>query len=128
MPREFKILAIYKFVDQPDFESLKAPLAEFCCGRGIRGTLLVAPEGINGTVAGTPGAIDELVGWLSDGNVFGGRFRGAEIKYSFADSQPFYRMKVRLKPEIVTLRAPEANPGRQVGTYVDPEDWNDLID
>jgi|TARA_A100001391_G_scaffold41971_1_gene24199 UPF0176 protein len=123
-----KILAIYKFVDQPDFETLKAPLGEFCCGRGIKGTLLVAPEGINGTVAGAPEAIDQLVGWLSDGNVFGGRFRGAEIKYSFAESQPFYRMKVRLKSEIVTLRAPEANPGRQVGTYVEPEDWNDLID
>ena len=122
-----KIVAIYKFTDQPDFEALKAPLAEFCCARAIRGTLLLAPEGINGTVAGTPEAIDQLVGWLEDGNLFGGRFRGAEIKYSHAQTQPFHRMKVRLKSEIVTLRAPEANPGRQVGTYVDPENWNDLI-
>src|SRR5690606_2766528 len=72
-------------------------------------------------------AMRELVAWLEDGNIFGGRFRGAEIKYSYADAQPFHRMKVRLKSEIVTLRAPEANPGKQVGTYVAPEDWNDLI-
>ncbi len=122
-----KIVALYKFVDQPDFESLKGPLAEFCCARDIRGTLLLAPEGINGTVAGSDEAIDQLVSWLEDGNIFGGRFRGAEVKYSFAESQPFHRMKVRLKAEIVTLRAPEANPGKQVGTYVDPQDWNDLI-
>ncbi|WP_196259820.1 rhodanese-related sulfurtransferase [Pelagibacterium limicola] len=122
-----KIVALYKFTDQPDFESLKAPLAEFCCACGIRGTLLLAPEGINGTVAGSHEAIDQLVDWLEGGNIFGGRFKGAEIKYSFAESQPFHRMKVRLKQEIVTLRAPEANPGKQVGSYVEPEDWNAVI-
>lgn len=122
-----KIVALYKFTDQPDFESLKAPLAEFCCARSIRGTLLLAPEGINGTVAGSHEAIDQLVEWLENGNIFGGRFRGAEIKFSYADSQPFHRMKVRLKEEIVTLRAPEANPGKQVGIYVEPEDWNEVI-
>lgn len=122
-----KILALYKFVDQPDFAALRAPIAEFCCARGIRGTLLLAEEGINGTVAGTPEAIDALVSWLEDGNLFGGRFRGAEVKFSQAGSMPFHRMKVRLKSEIVTLKAPEANPGRQVGTYVAPEDWNALI-
>ncbi|WP_332719117.1 oxygen-dependent tRNA uridine(34) hydroxylase TrhO [Pelagibacterium mangrovi] len=121
------IVALYKFVDQPDFADLKAPLAEFCCTHGIRGTLLLAPEGINGTVAGSAEAIGALVAWLEDGNIFGGRFRGAEIKYSHAGSQPFHRMKVRLKTEIVTLKAPEANPGKQVGTYVAPEDWNELI-
>lgn len=123
----FTVLALYRFVDQPDYADLKAPLAEFCCARGIRGTLLLAPEGINGTVAGSAEAIRELVNWLENGNIFGGRFRGAEIKYSHAESQPFHRMKVRLKSEIVTLRAPEANPGKQVGTYVAPEDWNALI-
>lgn len=126
-PQPIKIAALYKFVDQPDFEALKAPLAEFCCARGIRGTLLLAPEGINGTVAGSPEAIEQFVGWLENGNIFAGRFRGAEIKYSYADAQPFHRMKVRLKPEIVTLRAPEANPGKRVGTYVAPEEWNAII-
>jgi UPF0176 protein len=122
-----KIAALYKFTDQPDFEALKAPLAEFCCARAIRGTLLLAPEGINGTVAGSHEAIDQLIDWLENGNIFGGRFRGAEIKFSYADTQPFHRMKVRLKEEIVTLRAPEANPGKQVGTYVEPQDWNEII-
>jgi len=123
----FTVAALYKFVDQPDFAELRAPLAEFCCARGIRGTLLLAPEGINGTVAGSAEAIGGLVAWLEDGNIFGGRFGGAEIKYSHAESQPFHRMKVRLKSEIVTLKAPEANPGKRVGTYVAPEDWNALI-
>jgi UPF0176 protein len=123
-----KVVALYKFVDQPDFADLQAPLAQFCCARGICGTLLLAPEGINGTVAGTPEHIDALMGWLLNGNIFSGRFRGAEIKYSHADAMPFHRMKVRLKTEIVTLRAPEANPGVRVGTYVQPEDWNAVID
>ncbi|WP_404400275.1 rhodanese-related sulfurtransferase [Pelagibacterium halotolerans] len=122
-----KIVALYKFVDQPDFEALQQPIAQFCCAKGIRGTLLLAPEGINGTVAGTPEAIDALITWLEAGNIFGGRFRGAEVKYSTAETMPFHRMKVRLKDEIVTLRAPEVNPGKQVGTYVDPKDWNALI-
>ena len=68
-----KVVALYKFVDQPDFECLKEPIASFCCERGIRGTLLLAPEGINGTVAGTSEAIDQLIAWLEDGNLFGGR-------------------------------------------------------
>lgn len=122
-----KIAALYKFVDQPDFESLQTPIAQFCDSHAIRGTLLLAPEGINGTVAGSPDAIDRLIGWLEDGNLFGGRFRDAEIKYASADEQPFHRMKVRLKAEIVTLKAPEANPGKKVGAYVTPEDWNNLI-
>ncbi|WP_127145039.1 rhodanese-related sulfurtransferase [Pelagibacterium montanilacus] len=122
-----QIVALYKFVDQPDFADLIAPIDAFCRARGIMGTLLIAPEGINGTVAGTREAIGALVGWLADGNLFGGRFRGAEIKYSSAETMPFHRLKVRAKQEIVTLRAPEANPGRQVGTYVEPEDWNGLI-
>lgn len=122
-----KIVALYKFTDQPDFETLKSPLAEFCCARGIRGTLLLAPEGINGTVAGSHEAIDQLIAWLENGNIFGGRFKGAEIKYSLADAQPFHRMKVRLKQEIVTLRASQANPAIKVGTYVEPEDWNAVI-
>ncbi|PXA99788.1 hypothetical protein DMC47_01625 [Nostoc sp. 3335mG] len=121
-------MAIYKFAALPDAEALKAPLAAFCCGHGIRGTLILAPEGINGTVAGTPEAIEELAGFLLASGPFGTRLAGAEIKYSFAEEAPFLRMKVRLKSEIVTLRAPEADPSRQVGTYVDPADWNGLIE
>lgn len=124
----YKVMAIYKFASLPDAEALKAPLAEFCCGHGIKGTLILAPEGINGTVAGAPEAIDALADYLFAAGPFGTRLAGAEVKYSFADTAPFLRMKVRLKPEIVTLRAPQADPNRQVGTYVEPDDWNALIE
>lgn len=123
----YKVVALYKFVSLPDFAQLQAEISDFCHAEGIRGTLLLAPEGINGTVAGMPEAIDKLIHWLENGNIFGGRLRGAEIKYSEADEMPFYRMKVRLKKEIVTLKAPEADPNKQVGTYVAAEDWNDVI-
>ncbi|MBK1795246.1 rhodanese-related sulfurtransferase [Devosia sp. WQ 349] len=124
----YKVLAIYKFASLPDAAEIKAPLAEFCCARGIKGTLILAPEGINGTVAGAPDAIDALSDYLFASGPFGTRLAGAEAKYSFADSEPFLRMKVRLKPEIVTLRAPQVDPNREVGTYVEPEDWNALIE
>ena len=121
-----KVLAFYKFAELPDCATIQPELAKFCCARKIRGTFILAPEGINGTVAGTPEAIDELVAYL-DAGPFGTRLHGAEAKISWAATMPFLRMKVRLKPEIVTLRAPEANPARQVGTYVEPEDWNTVI-
>ena len=124
----YKVMALYKFAALPDAEALKPALAQFCCARAIRGTLILAPEGINGTVAGTPEAIDALAEFLFVSGPFGARLTGAEVKYSFADTAPFLRMKVRLKPEIVTLRAPQADPNRQVGTYVEPEDWNGLIE
>lgn len=124
----YKVMALYKFATLPDAEALKTPLAQFCCHRGIKGTLILAPEGINGTVAGTPEAIDALALYLFEAGPFGQRLAGAEVKYSSADAPPFLRMKVRLKPEIVTLRAPEADPSKAVGTYVEPEDWNALIE
>ena len=123
----YKVMAIYKFADLPDAALIQPVLAQFCCARAIKGTLILAPEGINGTVAGLPEAIDQLAAWLMDGPMLGQRLEGAEIKFSGASEMPFLRMKVRLKPEIVTLRAPEANPAREVGTYVEPEDWNGLI-
>ncbi len=126
--RQFKVLAFYKFADLADCEALKPALALFCCARGIRGTFILAPEGINGTVAGTVGAIDALVAMLLEGPEFAGRLAGAEMKFSFAAKMPFLRMKVRLKPEIVTLRAPEANPALRVGSYVDAAEWNALLE
>lgn len=124
----YKVMAIYKFADLPDAAAIQPELAALCCGRGIKGTLILAPEGINGTVAGTAEAIDALADWLFAGPVLAGRLDGAEVKYSTASDMPFLRMKVRLKPEIVTLRAPEANPAKAVGTYVEPADWNGLIE
>lgn len=127
MSDPFKVAALYKFVALPDRETLQPEIVDYCMAHHIRGTLLLAEEGINGTVAGTPEAIDQLVAWLENGNLFGGRFRNAEIKFSGAEEMPFLRMKVRLKSEIVTLRAPEADPTKLVGTYVQPKDWNALI-
>lgn len=128
MPNQnFKIIALYKFVSLPDCAALQPVLETYLRDKDIRGTLLLAEEGINGTLAGSPDAIDGFAEWLTATMSFEGRFAGAEIKFSTARTMPFLRLKVRLKPEIVTLRAPEANPAQQAGTYVDPKDWNDLI-
>jgi len=124
----YKVMAIYKFADLPDAASIQPVLAKFCCARDIKGTLILAPEGINGTVAGLPAAIDAITVYLQTDGLFASRLDGAEIKYAAAATMPFLRMKVRLKSEIVTLRAPEANPAKSVGTYVQPRDWNALIE
>lgn len=123
----FKVAALYHFVALSDFESLRQPLTEFCKAHEIKGTLLLAREGINGTVAGHPPQIDALIDYLKQGNIFKNRFDGIDVKYSYSDKAPFRRMKVRLKEEIVTLRAPEADPTVQVGTYVTAQDWNEII-
>jgi len=123
----FTVLAFYKFASLPDCAQLQLALEQFCRARAIKGTFIIAPEGLNGTVAGTPQAIAELQDWLLKGNVWGGRLVGGELKLAEALTMPFLRLKVRLKPEIVTLRAPQANPAERVGTYVEPRDWNGLI-
>ncbi|MEO5805562.1 rhodanese-related sulfurtransferase [Devosia sp.] len=124
----FKVMAIYKFARLPDAAVIQPVLAKFCCARGIKGTLILAPEGINGTAAGAATEIDALTDHLLNDPLWAGRLDGAEIKFSTASTMPFLRMKVRLKQEIVALRAPEANPAVAVGTYVEPEDWNALIE
>jgi UPF0176 protein len=118
-----KVAALYRFARLERYRELKAPLAEFCCARAIRGTLILAHEGINGTVAGTENAIGELVAYLNSWP----EFTGAEIKYSTAERMPFYRMKVRLKREIVTMGMPDIDPLKAAGTYVEAKDWNALI-
>jgi len=115
------VAALYQFTPIPDVEYLQTRLKILCDQVEIKGILLLAPEGINGTVAGSRQAIDTLKAFLTP------RFDALEYKESWADDMPFHRMKVRLKKEIVTLGAPEANPSERVGTYVDPKDWNDLI-
>ncbi len=125
---KLKVAALYKFASLPDYQDLREPLLDFCSAHQITGTLLLAEEGINGTVAGSPQNIDALAAYLYGGNIFSGRFRGIDIKYSEAENPPFMRLKVRLKKEIVTLRAPEANPSKIVGTYVESRDWNDILE
>jgi UPF0176 protein len=124
----YKVAALYQFVALPDFRELKDPLHKLCLDLGIKGTLLLAHEGINGTVAGLDGAIDTLMAELRDGPLFGGRLDNLELKFSAASEMPFGRMKVRLKKEIVTLGDPQVDPTRRVGTYVSPAEWNTLLE
>ncbi|MEZ0231626.1 MAG: rhodanese-related sulfurtransferase [Methylophilaceae bacterium] len=117
------VAALYKFASLPDYKEMQPSLLALCINQGIKGTLLLAEEGINGTVAGTRTAIDTLIEHLHADP----RLADLDHKESFADTMPFYRMKVRLKKEIVTLGVPGIDPNKKVGTYVKPEDWNALI-
>jgi UPF0176 protein len=123
----YKVAAFYQFAALPDFRELREPLRAICAELKLKGSVLLADEGINGTLAGSAEAIEGLVGELRDGALFGGRLDNLELKFSDAAAMPFQRLKVRLKKEIVTLGDSSADPTRQVGTYVDPADWNALI-
>ena len=123
----YKVAAFYQFAALPDFRDLRDPLRTMCAHLMLKGSVLLAREGINGTLAGNAEAIDQLTRQLRDGPLFGGRLDNLELKFSAAVAMPFQRLKVRLKKEIVTLGDPQADPTRQVGIYVDPADWNDLM-
>jgi UPF0176 protein len=123
----YKVAAFYQFAALPDFRQLREPLRAVCAELRLKGSVLLAHEGINGTLAGEPDAIDSLIGELRDGPLFGARLDNLELKFSTAAAMPFQRLKVRLKKEIVTLGDTCADPTRQVGIYVDPADWNALI-
>ena len=118
------VAALYKFVALPDFETRQAHIKRICLRAGVKGTILLAHEGINGTVAGTHNAISDLLAYLRQQ----APFSDLEAKYSFAEKMPFHRLKVRLKKEIVTLGQPAIDPTNTVGTYVAPKDWNALIE
>ena len=122
-PHPIKVAALYRFVAFDAPEELQPRIQAQCAACGIKGTILLAQEGINGTVAGTPCAIDAFISFLRD--IPG--CADLDVKYSHAQEMPFYRMKVRLKKEIVTLGVEGIDPKREVGTYVQPEDWNALI-
>lgn len=121
------VAALYRFVALPDCRAIQAPLRALCDRLGVTGTLLLAPEGINGTVAGTAEAVSALLDELRDGPLFGGRLSGLAAKLSNADAPPFRRLKVRLKREIVTLGDPAADPTIRTAARVSPADWNALI-
>jgi len=123
----YQVAAFYQFAALPDFRELREPLRAICADLKLRGSVLLAHEGINGTLAGAPEAIAALVDELRCGDLFGGRLDNLELKFSAARAIPFRRLKIRLKKEIVTFGAASADPTRQVGIYVDPADWNNLI-
>lgn len=118
-----RVSTFYKFVKLVDFQAYQEPLRLLCASHGIRGTILLAPEGINGTIAGEAAAVAEVIAAIRNYDVFS----RLESKESLADEMPFARLKVRLKKEIVTLGVRGLDPAHRTGTYVAPEDWNALI-
>ena len=122
MPK-YVVCALYHFVILEDFESIREPLLEIMLKEEVRGTLLLAREGINGTISGTREGIDNVLAWLrSDA-----RLAKLDTKESYDDEIPFYRTRVKLKKEIVTMGIESLDPKHIVGTYVKPKDWNALI-
>ena len=124
----YKVAAFYQFAALPDFRERREPLRAICADLRLKGSVLLAHEGINGTLAGSADAIIALIEELRCGALFGGRLDNLELKFSQALAMPFQRLKIRLKKEIVTLGDAAADPTRQVGTYVAPAEWNALID
>ena len=115
--------ALYKFVDLPDYQALHDPLLACCEANHVKGTLLLAREGINGTIAGPEEGVRKVLACLHADP----RLSTLQHKESWSRKPPFLRMKVRLKKEIVTLRVPELDPNKTVGQYVKPQDWNALL-
>jgi UPF0176 protein len=117
------VVAMYRFVRLEDFEALRAPMHRVLLDSSVKGTLLLAREGINGTIAGTREGIDAVLRWMRADE----RLASIEIKESYSEDNPFYRTKVKLKNEIVTMGVEDIDPCHIVGTYVKPQDWNALI-
>jgi UPF0176 protein len=117
------VLSLYRFAKFPDFESFRTPLYNLMVSESVLGTFLLAPEGINGTISGTKKGVDAVIEWLEKD----ARFANLEAKESYVKEQPFFRTKVKLKKEIVTMGIGNINPNELVGTYVDPDDWNEFI-
>lgn len=123
MIEKYVVCALYKFVRLPNYQQLQAPLRELMIENQVRGTLLLALEGINGTISGSRAAIDITVDWLRSKP----EFSGLDCKESFVEQLPFKRTRVKLKKEIVTMGVEGIDPIRSAGTYVDAEYWNQLI-
>ena len=123
MSEPVQIAALYQFTPFDDHVALRDPLLALCEGNAIKGTLLLASEGINGTIAGAPEAIAKVLDHI---RALPG-CTDLEVKFSHAPTMPFNRMKVRLKREIVTMGEPDIDPLASVGRYVEPADWNALI-
>lgn len=122
-PMTYKVVAFYRFVSLTDLPQLQAKVKQFCIDNGVWGTTLLAPEGVNGTMAGLPEAIDAFVPFMD--SIIG--ISAGELKYSTAQEMPFERVKIKVKKEIITFKQECADPNVVVGTYVEPQDWNALI-
>lgn len=120
---KFYTASFYKFVDLPDHAQLQAPLQAVCLAHRVKGLVLLAPEGINGTLAGAVADVQSVLDHLRQDP----RLADLAPKISWADQAPYHRMKVRLKKEIVTMGVPHIAPSHMAGTYVAAPDWNALI-
>jgi UPF0176 protein len=123
MNRECVVAAFYHFTDLPDCEDMRSRLEAFCDRHKLKGTILLAREGINATIAGCRADVDALLDYLHADS----RFRALEHQESYCDRVPFQRLKARVKQEIVKLGITEVAPNQKVGTYVEAKDWNALI-
>ena len=119
-----QVAALYRFVRLENYADLREPLLNLCEARGVRGTLLLAHEGINGTISGTKQAIAEVLAFLRSDD----RLADLDCKFSYNRELPFLRMKVKLKNEIVTMGRSDIDPNYCVGRYASPEQWNALVD
>ncbi|MDA9623525.1 rhodanese-related sulfurtransferase [Rhodobiaceae bacterium] len=117
------VATFYKFFKVDDLVALQDQLYSICNKNNVMGTILIANEGVNGTISSKPREIEKTLISIQKDD----RFSEIEIKYSSTNKQPFHKMRVRLKKEIVTIGLPEINPNKTVGTYVKPEQWNDVI-
>ncbi len=117
------VTALYHFVTLENYQALRQPLLNVMLDSGVKGTLLLASEGINGTIAGEQSGMDKVLDWLRADD----RLKDFGSKHSYTDENPFYRTKVKLKKEIVTMGVQGIDPKNKTGRYVRPEDWNDLI-
>ena len=120
---EHTVATFYLFADLPDFEAKQAPIKAYCESQSVLGTIILAPEGINGTIAGPSAGITAALEFLRADE----RLAKLPTRLSFTNRKTFHRMRVILRPEIVTLGDPSVNPNEAVGQYVAPEDWNELI-
>ncbi len=120
----FTVAALYRFAPFDDPAALRQPLLDLCAVQGVKGTLLLAREGVNGTIAGSEAGIAAVIAHIR-------ALPGCaelDVKYSAAAAMPFQRLKVRLKKEIVTMKVSGVDPARDAGTYIDPADWNAVVD
>ncbi len=120
---QISVCALYKFVRLENFEAIREPLLSVMTENQVKGTLLLALEGINGTIAGPQQGIEQVLAYLQQDE----RLNPVSVKYSYTEQNPFHRSKVKLKKEIVTMGVEGIDPNRVVGTYVKPKDWNALI-
>jgi len=124
----FLTIAFYQFVSLKNIDQLQAFILKFCQKNSIKGTILLASEGINGTISGDEKKIQKFIEFIKEDSFFKNNFKNLEHKESWASKNPFYRMKVRLKKEIVALGVDGVSPTDKVGKYINPEDWNKLIE